>query len=165
VSDSDSQKKVVSPATSRSQYSPTPTAGAAIFLRDCPVEIRIADEGVRVAFGLVEPRRLAFTAQDVTRWCAETSVLMRVTFGLAAGDEVSVRAPMLLDRRGAALAVMRRSTTAGSCYAIAIAATSADLANERQLSSIDASLDEVQSFLMALESAAAAATLSRDAKG
>jgi hypothetical protein len=115
------------------------------------------DGWVQVTFVRGSDESFEVAAPDVTRWCAETSVLMRVTFELAIGDEVSVRTPMLVGRRGGALAVVRQVTNEGSKLVVASAATTAELANGSRSSSIDVTLDEARSLLMALEGAARAA--------
>jgi len=164
VSNPDGRKGVTSSAPAHARYSPATSGAATLYVQDHPVEIRIGDDrSISVIFGRPDLGRLEFTAADVTRWCAETSLLMRVTFGLAADDEVRVRAPMLVDRRGTAMAVVRRVTRAGSELVLAIAATSADLANDRHLSALDASLDEIRSLVVALENAAGVAKSPRDA--
>jgi hypothetical protein len=110
---------------------------------------------VRDGFGTLEAQ-----ASDVTQWCAETSVLIGVTFELTPGDEVSVRTPMLVGRRGA-LAVVRQVTNEGSKVVVATAASATELANERYASAIDLTLDDARSLVMALESAARSAMSSR----
>ena len=115
------------------------------------------DGWVLVAFVREVDGALEVPASDVTQWCAETSVLMRVTFELAVGDEVRVRTPMLVGRRGRALVVVRQVTNEGSKLVVASAATTAELANGSYSSSIGVTPDEARSLLMALESAARAA--------
>jgi hypothetical protein len=124
----------------------------------------VSDELIRLTFGTRFEEALEIAPRDVTRWCAETSVLIGVTFELTGGDEVRVRSPMLVDRRGIAIAIVRRIAGEGSELLIVLGASAADLARDRQLASIEATTKEVLAFLAALESAAAAARLSRDAR-
>ena len=155
---------IASAAASPQRYSPD-IAATSLSVQSDVVRVSRVDGGlIRVTFGaqLREPLDIAVT--DVTRWCAETSVLIGVTLELTDGDEVRVRSPMLVDRRGVAVAIVRRITTEGSQLVIVIGDSAADLARDRQLASIEATAEEVRSLLAALESAAAAATSSRDAR-
>ena len=146
------------PASSFSSVSSSSTLVCAGGAR---VHLTPADGLVRALFALETPVTMDFSAADVTAWCAETSVLMRVTFELSGDDEVRVRAPMLVDRRGAALAFVRSDSTRGSEVVIALAETTQDLARENYSFSVDVTSEEARTLVMALESAAVAATSSR----
>ena len=145
-------------STPSSPYSPDLTGVPTISgLLDLVRITPMPDGWVLVAFVRGSDETLEVAASDVTQWCAETSVLMRVTFELAIGDEVRVRTPMLVGRRGGALAVVRQVTNEESKLIVASAATTAELANGSWLSNIDVTFDEARSLLMALEGAARAA--------
>src|SRR3954471_3921944 len=117
----DSEPAIGARSTTSSGYSPETSASATVFVQGDRIDITLSsNQRLWVTFGRRDVEGLEIAVPDVTRWCAETSVLMRVTFELASGDEVAVRAPMLLDRRGVALAVVRQITCAGSRHSIAI---------------------------------------------
>lgn len=103
----------------------------------------------------------SFAPADVTRWCAETSVLMEVTLETSVGDEVRIRTPMLVGAGGFCIALVRHDTTDGSDFVIAAAVSASAMARDEHVCALRASPDEARTLLAALESAAAAATKPR----
>ena len=110
----------------------------------------------------VEP--LAFQGSDVTHWCSETSVLMEVTLDVAAGDEVSVRSPMLVGSGDRCLSLTRRIMSTGSELVVSVATSPGSMARSELLASVEATTEEVRLLLTALERAAVAATMPHGAR-
>jgi len=110
----------------------------------------------------VEP--LALQGSDVTHWCSETSVLLEVTLEVAAGDEVSVRSPMLVGSGNLCMSLTRRITSSASELVVSVATSPGSMARSELLASVEATTEEVRLLLTALERAAVAATMPHGAR-
>jgi hypothetical protein len=152
-----------------SSYSPVATGGVSgvvIGGLQCRVGASVLPEGVSVtvALGEDDARPLTFPAVNVTRWCAETSVLIEVTLEAPVRDELRIRSPMLVGDCARVMALFREFANGTSSFVIAVASSPSALAREEYALSRRATSDEVRMLLTALESAAGATMTSRDAR-
>lgn len=106
-----------------------------------------------------------FDAPKVTRWCEETSVILAAAPNVAAGDELTVRSPMLVAQHQGCVAMGRRVAGSQSVLSLQFASSPDDLLRGAALHSGPASAQQATVFLAALRKAAAAATTQSGAPG
>ncbi len=99
-----------------------------------------------------------FDAAKVTRWCEETSLMLATALNVAAGDELTVRSPMLVAQHQGCVAMGRRIADGQSVLSLHFASSPDDLLRGAALDSGPASAQQANAFLAALRKAAVAAT-------